>query len=55
MQSVRSELEDTSQAAGWGRGPEREFLHERCFLALDQLLELAVEFGEFRVLRYAVQ
>lgn len=55
VKSVRSELEDTSQAAGWGRGPEREFLHEGCFLALDQLLQLAVEFGELRVLRDAMQ
>lgn len=55
MKSVRSELEDTSQAAGWGRGPEREFLHEGCFLALNQLLQLSVEFRELRVLRYAMQ
>lgn len=28
VKSVRSELKDTSELSGWGRGPEGELLHQ---------------------------
>ena len=49
MQSVRSELEDTSQLARGRCRPKREFLHQRNLLGVDQLSQLAVEAGKFRM------
>ena len=55
VKSVRSELEETTKTAGRSRGPEGEFLHQRRLLALDERLQLAIEFGKFWVLRNVVQ
>lgn len=46
MQSVGSELKQSTETARRGRVPEREFLHQRCLLALDKALKFAVELTE---------
>ena len=46
MQGVGTQLEESSQLARRGRGPEGEFLHERAVLASYEGPELGVEVGE---------
>ena len=46
MESVRSELEQTSQLAWWSGRPERELLHERGALGVDERFKLGVKLGE---------
>ena len=47
VKSVGSKFKKSSQTAGWSCWPERELLHQRRSLALDQALQLPIEFGEF--------
>lgn len=55
VKSVGSELEETTKTAGRSGGPEGELLHQGRLLALDECLQLAVEFGKFWVFRNVVQ
>lgn len=55
MQGIGPKLEQSAEATRRGGRPERELLHERSLLALDQALELAVKVAEFGVLRDIVQ
>lgn len=55
MECVGTEFEEPTELAGRCSWPEAELLHERRFLAFDQLPKLVVEVGEFGVLRDGIQ
>jgi hypothetical protein len=55
MEGVGAELEETTETARWGGGPEGEFLHERCLFGVDEGFEMFVEGGEFGVIGDAVE
>ena len=49
VQSVGAEFEEAAELAGWGGGPEGEFLHQGGLLVGDEGFELGVEGGKVRV------
>lgn len=55
LKFIRPQFEKAAQLSGRSSRPEAEFLHQRCFLFVDQRPEFAVEVGEFGVLRDGVQ
>jgi hypothetical protein len=54
MQLVRTKLKYTAQLPGRRRRPEREFLHERDLLGVDQRVETTVEVRKLGMVRYRV-
>lgn len=55
MECVSPQLKHASELSRRGGRPEAELLHEAGALRLDELLELAVEFSEFGVVRDRVE
>jgi hypothetical protein len=55
VQCVRPKLKQSTETARRGGGPERELLHQRSPLALNQALEFAIELTELWVLRDVVE
>ena len=46
VEGVGAEFEEAAELAGWGGGPEGEFLHEGGVFGGDELFELVVEGDE---------
>lgn len=55
VEGVGPQLEDAAELARRGGGPEAELLHQAVALGADELLELAVELGELRVVLDGVE
>ena len=55
MECVSPQLKHTSKLSRRSSRPEAELLHEAGALRLDELLQLAVEFGKFRVVRDRIE
>ena len=55
MKGVGTQFEDAAQLTRWGGRPEREFLHQRGALGVDEGFDLLIKGREFGVMVNSVQ